>query len=293
MPEKLRRLVRSVWFVTLVAFAIRMIVVAFLYQGQMNPRRDHWPFGYETGRIARAIATGRGFSDPVTVGSGPTAWMTPVYPYLVAGVFKLFGIYSTASAVILLSLNSLFSALTCIPVFLMTRDSFGEKTAFWAGWSWALFPYAIYFSAEWIWETCLTTLLLSLLFLITLRLERSTVLKSWVGYGLLWGITALSDPAVLSLLPLLVGWVCYRLHKRGRRSGLQVVVAVVALAVVVTPWFVRNYRTFHHFIPFRDAFWLVMHVGNNGDTSHWAPAAAHPSANVKEEQEYNRLGELN
>ena len=293
MSEKLRRLAGSVWFITLVALTLRLVVVAFEYHGQLNPRRDHWPFGYETGRIARAIATGRGFSDPVTVGSGPTAWMTPVYPYLVAGVFKLFGIYSTASAVILLSLNSLFSALTCIPVFLMTRDSFGEKTAFWAGWSWALFPYAIYFSAEWIWETCLTTLLLSLLFLITLRLERSTVLKSWVGYGLLWGITALSDPAVLSLLPLLVGWVCYRLHKRGRRSGLQVVVAVVALAVVVTPWFVRNYRTFHHFIPFRDAFWLVMHVGNNGDTSHWAPDAAHPSANVKEEQEYNRLGELN
>jgi 4-amino-4-deoxy-L-arabinose transferase-like glycosyltransferase len=277
----------------LVALTLRLVVVAFQYQGQMNPRRDHWPFGYETGRIARAIATGRGFSDPVVVGGGPTAWMTPVYPYLVAGVFKLFGIYSAPSAVVLLSLNSLFSALTCIPVFLMARDSFGEKTAVWAGWSWALFPYAIYLSAEWIWETCLTTLLLSLLFLITLRLERSTRLGSWVGYGLLWGITALSDPAVLSLLPLLVGWVCYRLHKRGQRSGLQVVVAVVALVVVVTPWFVRNYRTFHQFIPFRDAFWLVMHVGNNGDTSHWAPDAAHPSTDTKEEQEYNRLGELN
>jgi 4-amino-4-deoxy-L-arabinose transferase-like glycosyltransferase len=187
----------------------------------------------------------------------------------------------------------LFSALTCIPVFLMARDSFGEKTAVWAGWSWALFPYAIYLSAEWIWETCLTTLLLSLLFLITLRLERSTRLGSWVGYGLLWGITALSDPAVLSLLPLLVGWVCYRLHKRGQRSGLQAVVAVIALVVMVTPWFVRNYRTFHQFIPFRDAFWLVMHVGNNGDTSHWAPDAAHPSTDANEEQQYNRLGELN
>ena len=293
MPEKLRRIAGSVWFVTLVAFAIRIVVVAFEYHGQLNPRRDHWPFGYETGRIARAIVTGRGFSDPVTVGSGPTAWMTPVYPYLVAGVFKLFGIYSTASAVILLSLNALFSALTCIPVFFMARDSFGEKTAFWAGWSWALFPYAIYFSAEWIWETCLTTLLLSLLFLITLRLERLRRLGPWLGYGLLWGIAALSDPAVLSLLPLLVGWVCYRRYERGHSSSLQALVAVVALVVVITPWFVRNYRTFRQFIPFRDAFWLVMHAGNNGDTSHWAPDAAHPSTSAEEEQEYNRLGELN
>jgi len=293
MPEKLRRLVGSVWFVTLVAFAIRMVVVAFEYHGQLNPRRDHWPFGYETGRIARAIATGRGFSDPVTVGSGPTAWMTPVYPYMVAGVFKLFGIYSAASAVILLSLNALFSALTCVPVFLMARDSFGEKTAIWAGWSWAFFPYAIYFSAEWIWETCLTTLLLSLLFLITLRLEPHRRLGPWLAYGLLWGITALSNPAVLSLLPLLVGWACYRIHKRGHRWDLQATAVIFGLLIVVTPWFLRNYRTFHHFIPFRDAFWLVMHVGNTGDTSHWAPDAVHPSANTKEEQEYNRLGELN
>src|ERR1700687_234893 len=106
MFVKLKQLKSSVLFIVLVALAIRLIVVAFLYQGQLNPRRDHWPFGYETGRIARAIATGRGFSDPVTVGSGPTAWMTPVYPYLVAGVFKIFGVYSKRSALILLSLNS-------------------------------------------------------------------------------------------------------------------------------------------------------------------------------------------
>jgi 4-amino-4-deoxy-L-arabinose transferase-like glycosyltransferase len=288
-----KRCSHSLFLMVLVAFALRLIAVAFLYPDQLNPRRDHWPFGYETGRIARSIALGEGFANPLFEKTGQTAWMTPLYPYLVAVVFKTTGIYSKSSALTLLALNSLFSALTCIPVFLMARESFGEKTAVWAGWSWALFPYAIYLSAEWIWETCLTTLLLSLLFLITLRLERSTRLGSWVGYGLLWGITALSDPAVLSLLPVLVGWACYRLHKRGQRSGLQVVVAVVALVVVVTPWFVRNYRTFHQFIPFRDAFWLVMHVGNNGDTSHWAPDAAHPSTDAKEEQEYNRLGELN
>ena len=36
-----------------------------------------------------------------------------------------------------------------------------------------------------------------------------------------------------------------------------------------------------------------MHVGNNGDTSHWFPDAAHPSTSASEEEEFNRLGELN
>ena len=292
MLEKVYRLRSSPFFIVVVAFVLRLVIVGFLYQDQLKPRLDHMSFGYETGRIARAIASGRGFSDPVIKGGGPTALMPPVYPYLVAGVFKLSGIFTPTSAVILLSLNSLFSALTCVPVFLMARESFGQKTAIWAAWAWALFPHAILLSTDLIWETCLTTLLLSVLFLMTLRLERSTALTAWAGFGLLWGVTALSNPAVLSLLPFLAGWACYRLHRRGRRWGGQAVVALLALAVVVSPWFVRNYMTFHRFIPFRDGFWLEMHVGNNGDTSNWA-GRAHPGDSVSEDQDFRRMGELN
>ncbi|MGH9712633.1 MAG: ArnT family glycosyltransferase [Candidatus Acidiferrales bacterium] len=277
----------------LVALALRLVVVAFLYPDQLNPRRDHWPFGYETGRIARSIADGEGFANPLFEKTGPTAWMTPVYPYLVAGVFKVFGIYTKSSALILLALNSLFSALTCLPVFFIARDSFGQRTALWASWAWALFPYAIYLSSDWIWETCLTTFLLSWLFLFALRLECWPRTFSWAGCGLLWGITALNNPAVLSLLPLLVGWACYRSHQRGQRWGLHALVLILAMFIVFIPWFARNYRVFHQMIPFRDNFWLELYVGNNGDTSHWAPDSAHPSTSAREEEQYNRLGELN
>jgi hypothetical protein len=80
------------------------------------------------------------------------------------------------------------------------------------------------------------------------------------------------------------------LHRNGQRWTIQAAVALLALVIVVPPWFARNYQTFHQFIPFRDASWLV---GNNGDTSHWASDQAHPSSNSTEEQEFNRLGELN
>lgn len=292
MSEGMFRFRTSPLAMVLVALILRLIAVAFLYEGQLNPRRDHWPFGYETGRIARAIVSGRGFSDPVVVGTGPTAWMTPVYPYLVAGVFKLSGIYSPASAVILLSLNALFSALTCLPVFLIARRSFGEKTAVCAGWAWALYPYAIFISADMVWETCLTTLLLGLLFLVSLQIEDSTRLASWAGFGFLWGVAALTNPAVLSVLPFLIGWACYRSHHRGQPWKSQAAVAILAMTVVVAPWFIRNYRTFHQFIPFRDGFWMTMHVGNNGDTSHWAPVET-ASPTGAEEAEFTRLGELN
>ena len=188
-----------IWMV-LTALAIRLVVMVFLLPEQLDPSRDHWHFGYETGRIARSIVQGRGFSSPLFAETGPTAWMSPVYPYIVAGVFKVFGIYTTASAVVLLSLNALTSALTCIPIFFIARRTFGERAAKWAGWGWVFFPYAVYFPVERIWETWLSTLLLSLLFLFALHLEDRSgqTWGNWIGFGLLSSLAALTSPAIVS-----------------------------------------------------------------------------------------------
>src|SRR5882672_11220299 len=123
--------------------------------------------------------------------------MTPVYPYLVAGVFKLFGVYTKTSAIVLLSLNALMSALVCIPIFLIARISFGDRVAKWSGWAWAFFPYAIYFPVERIWETWLATLLLSLFFLLTLNLEFMDRWPSWAVWALLWALKAQTSPSAL------------------------------------------------------------------------------------------------
>ena len=73
----------------------------------------------------------KGFSNPFNEATGPTAWEPPLYPFLIAGVFKLFGVYTHASALVLLGLNSLFSALTCVPIFLIAKRCFSDKLAIW------------------------------------------------------------------------------------------------------------------------------------------------------------------
>ena len=111
--------------------AIRLIVMSFLYTVQLDPRQENFRFGFETGRIARSIAQGEGFSSPLYVKTGPTAWMTPVYPYIIAGFFKVFGIYTRAAAFAILSFNALTSAVTCLPIFFFARKSFGTYVAKW------------------------------------------------------------------------------------------------------------------------------------------------------------------
>ena len=287
------RVYKSPGWMVAVALFIRLAVSFSIIGDQFSPERDNYSFGWETGRIARSVALGDGFSSPFHVPTGPTALMPPVYVYLVAAVFKLFGVYTFKSAVMMLTLNSLFSALTCLTVFFIANKSFGREMAIRAGWMWAMFPYAIDFAATRIWTDCLNTLLFSALFLVALYLEDLTSLRAWLGFGLLAGLTTLVCPPALLTLSLLIARHCYRMRQRGRPWRWSVSLAALMMLLVVSPWFARNYRTFDCFIPFRSGFWLEMYVGNTGDTSDLMPDWAHPSTNRAEMEKYRQLGELN
>lgn len=271
---------------------MRLGVMLYLYPLQLDPTRDHWPFGYETGRIALSIAQGHGFGSPLFANTGPTAWMTPVYPYLVAAVFKGLGVFSKGSALVILSFNALTSALTCLPIFFFARKSFGERAGVWAAWIWAIFPYSIYWPVERIWDTWLATLLLAILFCVVLHLAESNRVRDWLGFGALSGLAALTDPVVLSVLPILALWALWRLHQQRKRWLIPAIVAVLAVILVVSPWFVRNEMTFHRFIPFRDNFNLALRVGNIGDTRHMLTLEAGPWTNTAEWNEFEKYGEI-
>jgi 4-amino-4-deoxy-L-arabinose transferase-like glycosyltransferase len=284
----------------LVALAIRLAVVGFLYPDQMDPSRNHWHFAFENGKVAYSIVQGHGFGSPLFDDTGPTAWQTPVYPYLIAAVFMVFGTYTKASALVLLSLQALISALTCIPLFFVARKTFGGKVALFSGWAWALFPLGIYWPAERIWPTWLATLLLTIVFLMTLNLERPAGISSWITYGVLWGFTALTEPIVLTVLPIMLGWIGIRLLQQRKRWFLPLTVVSLTFFLSVSPWFIRNYELFHRFIPFRDSMGLEMLIGNNGDTSYWLPASLGsarrykigPWHNDAEWQRFKQIGEL-
>ena len=276
----------------LVALVLRLVCVALLYPERLNSDRDHWRFAGETGRIARSLAEGRGFSSPLHANTGPTAWMTPIYPLLLAGVFKTFGVYTKASALVILSLDSLLSALTCLPVFLIARKRFGGRTALWAGWAWAFFPYAIYFSSDFIWATTLTTLMLAWIFYAALCLDEFALVSRWASFGLLCGISALIDPVILPVAVPVALWMLFRLWRERLPWLLPGVAAVAVFTLVIFPWFIRNYRVFHTVVPFRDNVGLELYIGNNGETWHFAPGGFHPSDTPREWTEFQQFGEL-
>ena len=265
--------------------------MSFTYTNRLDPARDHWTFGWETARVARSIASGDGFSSPFPEPTGPTALVPPAYTYLVAGVFRLFGTYTASSALVMLTLNNLFSAMTCLPVFFIARRVFGLRTAVWAGWIWAFFPWAIALANTTVWETTLTTLLFSLVVLATLRLERSTSPGAWLGYGALWGVAALTNPAVLSTLPFLGAWVWLRHWRRGENCTAVAAAASLVFLCATGPWIWRCSQVYGRFVAFRGSVGLEFLVGNSEDTSHASNFTVIPGNNPAEMEKVKRLGE--
>ncbi len=270
------------------ALAVRLAVIPFLYHDWLDPFvLEHWAFG----RVARSLVAGHGFGN-VFADTGPTAVLSPVYAYLLAGVFRLLGTYTPASIVAALAINSVFSALTCIPVFFLARRCFDGRVAKWAGWGWAFSPYGIYYGADWAWSTCLVTLLLCYLFLIALELDNSGRLLHWIGFGLLSGLAALTEPVVLSVLPLLGAWTCYQRYRQDRPWKVPGLAATLAVLAVLSPWIVRNYEIFHKVIPVRSGFGLELYIGNNGYSTRWVNSALHLNHNDAELAEYEKVGEV-
>ncbi len=132
----------------------------------------------------------------------------------------------------------------------------------------------------------------ALCFMAAQRIHRYSALSTWFGLGLLFGITALSNPSVATLLPFLLLFALWRVRRSHRPWLLRGIATSIAVVAVILPWGIRNYRALHIISPVRDGFWLEAYAGNNGDTFNSNAAWAHPASNPVEMQRYESAGEV-
>ena len=283
------RVLSATWFIVVFAFALRMA-----YFGRdLAPFPGSSQYGGETGAVAAAIASGRGFSSPLPkMETGPTAWLAPVYPYLLAGIFKVFGIFTYKSLLSIRLLNIAFSALTCWPICTSGRMAFGRSVGALSAWLWAILPDAIFYPVAWVWDTALTGLCLTALFAATLKLRGSSRTGAWIGYGALWAFSAMVNPCVLAVLPFLALWAIWPLRGRLRQAIMPVLAASLIFVAGITPWTIRNYAVFHKFIPLRSNFGLELWLSNSPDVPDTFAGYLHPTEDPKEAAKYAQMTEI-
>lgn len=287
-----RKAATSLALMVTVALAARM-AFAFDQAGKI-PREALRiaPFQNEAGNIAFALATGKGFSSVFRGPTGPTAWLAPVYPVILAAIFELCGVFTARAFFAAVALNILFSSAACVPIFCAGKRIWGLGVASGAAWLWALFPNAILLPFEWIWDTSLVALLAAAILWATLAVAGSTLLRDWCLYGLLWGFALLTNPALGALLPFLLAWAIVHSHRAGRRVSKQALLAAAVAALCCLPWSIRNFVAFHRLLPLRSNLPFELWLGNNDIFDEHAEGGRRAVTRTEEARHYAELGEL-
>jgi len=281
----LRTAVESPVVVFLVALTARMWVLSQLLRG------DFWHNFYrydEPSHIAWSLVSGGGYSWPwADTLAMSTAQQPPVYPFLLAGIFRLAGAYSYPSLLIAVGLNAVISALTAVIILQLGKTVFNTLTGVLAAWVWSCWLYEAVVSVR-LWESSLSALLLAIgLVLLRKLIVRASPLL-WVGLGTLAGVAALTNTTLLAVFSCFWLWLWIDKRLAGSSTVGWLAVSVAVCVLLVLPWTVRNYETFHRLMPVRDNFGLELWLGNHeGVTEKFDNDF--PLLNPAE---YNRLGEI-
>jgi len=278
------------------ALLLRLLFLDLAYQAGGN----FFPVGQEAGNIAWSLALGHGFSSPLSGMQGPTAWVAPAYPALLALGFKLLSMNPYHVVIFGQVLNSIFSALTCWPVYLIAKKLFNPGIALASSWAWAVLPTAILFPLEWIWDQSLSALLLTGILCATLYLAGEPSIGSgrmrrpllWAGYGMGWAFALLTNPAIGVLLPFFAAWLAWKRHKSGTAWKSPIAIAVLTCVLGILPWTARNYAAFGQWVPIKSNFGLEFWLGNNPDVKIIWTWWRSPASDAAESAELHRQGEI-
>jgi hypothetical protein len=297
---------RAPWRLFWVAFLVRVAYMTLAHTYRVRPYMDHFGFGWEAGRIARSLAIGHGYANAFGLDTGPTAWLPPVFPMLLGGIFRVCGVYTALSAWVVLTVNCAFSAATALAVWEIGRRCFSRSNAVWAGWLWALYPAAMQYCVRWIWETSLTVCLLAWVIVLALRMRgihagpgsrredpielESRQATDWMAFGLLWGIIALSNSSILLFLPACALWILYGTWRRPHVLRDVAVAAMLTLACIA-PWEARNFAVFHRFIPIRGNLGAEAALGNGPGARGFLMEYNHPNQSTEQLSLYIQMGE--
>lgn len=227
-------------------------------------------FGFRDGEIASALASGLGFSWPDNSAYNPgkppepTAWQAPVYPLIIAATFKAFGIYSTASKVVLIIIQIIISALSCVLLFLIGRRVFDKWVGLLATLILALYPSALHLTIQKICSSNLFVLVLLLLIFQFFKLAEVPTLKKSILAGVTFGIAVLTDPIIGAFFPFAIGWLFLRAPAERRTRIISVAFVLLALCATISPWQIRNHLVFGRFFFIKSNFSREFFLANYG-----------------------------
>lgn len=276
---------------TRVALVIGLTV--YLFANNFGLFADSQPFfqhlGGEYYNIALALTSGRGYSDPFGEVTGPTAWMPPLFPAMLAVLqTSLHTRALVADVVVLLSIVS----YTCVglAVYSLAKRHQTRLSPRWAvtlylAWLWA-FHHDVFMLTHDIW---LLMLLVGVATWNISHIGSGRELNPWT-WGLFGGVAGLASPS------LLFAWLAVSVARaaQAKPQRRRLLLAAAIAVTCLVPWAIRNSLEFQRFVPVKSNLMFEAHQANYADDDgiYDGTFKDHPFVSVSSRFEYSRLGEI-
>jgi 4-amino-4-deoxy-L-arabinose transferase-like glycosyltransferase len=244
--------------ILVISAALRCAVALWL------PAEIVWVDGERYVTIAENLRAGHGFGTQTE-----NRLSVPTQPLLIAAVQLVFGKSFTALRLFF----ALMGSATCVLGYLLAKELFDPVVALIAGVLLAIYPAYIYLFALFEYPQPFFIFAMSIAFLMLYQFIRSRRVLSLLVAGVSLGLAALSVPTALVFIPalLLSLWL-------GRVPQLAhtVTLLLVAAAVPVGAWALRNYLAYGEFVLVNQAAGTNFWAANNSTYFEFGKVAVIP-----------------
>lgn len=206
---------------------------------------------------ASALANGDGYTGPTLE---PTAGWPPGFPFVISLLYRVFGQRLNLA----LGLNVLLATATVVLLYLVAERMLGRRQARVAAAFMTILPGPLFLTGVYLSETMFIFLLVGFLALVVFLPDRR-----WtpVVLGVALGLAALTrgEGLLMWIIPLAVWWGYHTRREWLKRSA----VLLVAMALTILPWTVRNLIVLDAFVPVANNPSGTLWSGHNPNANGW------------------------
>lgn len=249
--------------------------------------------GSEYYAIAEALVAGKGFSNPFRVDTGPTAWMPPLYPFILAALISVLP-SKPFVAIAVIFIKNIVLILTGLFLY-----EIAKKTRLRVRAGYVLIVYCLWLLCNFRWFFQLTHDEWLLLFLMNIVFagavflrRRSLSVPNAVAWGVLGGLVILASP-IAGLV-----WITLSLANIARNNNAgKIFAAFIIMGIISSPWVIRNYLVFDRIILMKSNFYFDIYHNNqtqDGIVHDSHEVRNHPFFTVPQDPAslYRRVGEM-
>jgi len=236
----------KIWLIILISLSFTLkLCIIFYYGNNLNLASDDLNY------IKSAIALARKGIFIFHEYNEPTVFVTPLYPFFLAAIFKIFG-YGFIGLQIGRTIQAVLSLITIILVFMIAECIFDKKVALISSFLVSFYYPNIITPGYFLTENLFTPLLMLLIYL-SLKFSMTPKTSQFMLLGLIWTLATLCRPTI-ALYPLLLLFHML-INKKYKVKGFVMswIAMIFAFTFIMMPWWVRNYFEYKTFIPLAES----------------------------------------